>query len=99
MSESRAKKERKTQVQEKVVVKKKDPSSIIINIIIVLVVIAVAGCGVWAAYDKISANIAAKLKNSKEIPPRKDGLTHARWRSWCLKKFDSSLSCLVSVFF
>ena len=62
MSESRAKKERKTQVQEKVVVKKKDPSSIIINIIIVLVVIAVAGCGVWAAYDKISANIAANTE-------------------------------------
>ena len=59
MSESRAKKERKTQVQEQVVAKKKDPSGIIVNIIIVLVVIAVAGCGIWAAYDKISANIAA----------------------------------------
>lgn len=64
MSESRAKKERKTQVQEPVVKAKKSASGILVNIIIVLVVIAVAGCGIWASYEKISANIAANTEDA-----------------------------------
>ena len=57
MSEKQAKRERKGQVAVEAPTKKKDIKRIVVNVVVVLVVVAIAALGVWAAYDKIKAEL------------------------------------------
>ena len=68
MSESRAKRERKT--QEPVVKnKKKNSGSIVFNLILVLIIVVVVGVGGYASYVKIQENIANAPQQTEQAQP------------------------------